>query len=175
VCNSKIHYPFLSTSLRLLREHACRSSVMSTTTSMPMDSRSSSPTTPESSDGHHPVTLHHDHNLSTWYNSIRPRKTFSEIGVWDNEPMRSGINKPDSERMLQLDDLIDEHAYEEYVLKRFSCPIAVVDVLYTLVQFGLFCTRIFPCSASSHSRLFETGCNPPDRRQLCIYCASSFT
>jgi len=27
--------------------------------------------------------------------------------------MRSGMNKPDSERMLQLDDLIDEHAYED--------------------------------------------------------------
>ncbi|KAG2153713.1 uncharacterized protein EDB93DRAFT_1270603 [Suillus bovinus] len=77
-----------------------------------MDSRSSSPTTPESSDGHHPVALHHDHNLSTWYNSIRPRKTFSEIGIWD-ESMRSVMNKPDNERMLQLDDLIDEQAYED--------------------------------------------------------------
>ncbi|KAG2037407.1 hypothetical protein BDR03DRAFT_1010671 [Suillus americanus] len=86
---------------------------MSTTTVTAMDSRSSSPTTPESSDGHHPVTLHHDHNLSAWYNSIRPRKTFPEIGVWDNEPMRSVMNKPDTERMLQLDDLIDEHAYED--------------------------------------------------------------
>ncbi|KAG2342479.1 hypothetical protein BDR05DRAFT_983249 [Suillus weaverae] len=78
-----------------------------------MDSRSSSPATPESSDGHHPVTLHHDHNLSAWYSSIRPRKTFSDIGVWDNESMRSVMNKPDDERMLQLDDLIDEHAYED--------------------------------------------------------------
>jgi hypothetical protein len=43
------------------------------------------------------------------------------------------MNKPDNERMLQLDDLIDEHAYEEYVLKRFSFLIAVVDVSYTLV------------------------------------------
>lgn len=86
---------------------------MSTTTVAAMGSRSSSPATPESSDGHHPVTLHHDHNLSAWYNSIRPRKTFSEIGVWDNESMRSVMNKPDNERMLQLDDLIDEHAYED--------------------------------------------------------------
>lgn len=106
---------------------------MSTTTVAAMGSRSSSPATPESSDGHHPVTLHHDHNLSAWYNSIRPRKTFSEIGVWDNESMRSVMNKPDNERMLQLDDLIDEHAYEEYVLKRFSFLIAVVDVSYTPV------------------------------------------
>ncbi|KAG1808356.1 hypothetical protein EV424DRAFT_204819 [Suillus variegatus] len=86
---------------------------MSTTTATAMDSRSSSPTTPESSDSHHPVTLHHDHNLSAWYNSIRPRKTFSEIGVLDNESMRSVMNKPDNERMLQLNDLIDEHAYED--------------------------------------------------------------
>ncbi|KAG2361423.1 hypothetical protein BDR07DRAFT_1409704 [Suillus spraguei] len=86
---------------------------MSTTAITAMDSRSSSPTTPESSDGHHPVTLHHDHNLSAWYNSIRPRKTFSEIGIWDNESMRNVMNKSDNERMLQLDDLIDEHAYED--------------------------------------------------------------
>ncbi|KAG0698126.1 hypothetical protein DFH29DRAFT_984006 [Suillus ampliporus] len=86
---------------------------MSTTTITTMDSRSSSPATPESSDGHHPVTLHHDHDLSAWYNSIRPRKTISEIGVWDNESMYSVTNKPDNENMLQLDDLIDEHAYED--------------------------------------------------------------
>ncbi|KAG1746129.1 hypothetical protein EDB19DRAFT_378703 [Suillus lakei] len=86
---------------------------MSTTAVTAMDSRSSSPATPESSDGHHPVTLHHDHNLSAWYNSIRPRKTMSEIGAWDNESMRNVMNKPENERMLQLDDLIDEHAYED--------------------------------------------------------------
>ncbi|KAG1731495.1 uncharacterized protein EDB91DRAFT_721132 [Suillus paluster] len=84
---------------------------MSTTV---MDSRSSSPATPESSDGTHPVVLHHDHDLlSAWYHSIRPRKTISEIGVWDNESLHSVTNKPDNENMLQLDDLIDEHAYED--------------------------------------------------------------
>jgi hypothetical protein len=89
---------------------------MSTTTVTTMDSRSPSPATPENSDGSHPVAIHHGHDLSAWYQSIRPRKTISEAGLWESEAIRSVMGKPDNVRMLQLDDLIDEHAYEEYVI-----------------------------------------------------------
>lgn len=89
---------------------------MSTTTVTTIDSRPSSPATPENSDGSHPVAIHHGHDLSSWYQSICPKKTISEIGFWESEAIHSLMSKPDNERMLQLDDLIDEHAYDEYVV-----------------------------------------------------------
>jgi len=94
-----------------------------------MDSRSSSPATPENSDVSHPVAIHHCHDLSTWYQSIRPKKAISDIGVWESEAVRSVMNKPDSERMLQLDDLIDEHAYDEYVILRSPvCSFSLISL-----------------------------------------------
>lgn len=39
------------------------------------------------------------------------------------------MNKPDSERMLQLDDLIDEHAYDEYVILRSPvCSFSLISL-----------------------------------------------
>lgn len=83
------------------------SSPMSTTTAT-MDSRSSSPKTPETSDVHHNVTIHNE--LPSWYRPLPIAKDASPIGVCDGDPFQ----KPDDERMLQLDDIIQEHAYDEY-------------------------------------------------------------
>ncbi|KAH7925511.1 hypothetical protein BV22DRAFT_1010998 [Leucogyrophana mollusca] len=87
---------------------------MSTSTTATVDSRSSSPTTPESSDGLHRVAIHHDHELSSWYNSIRPGKVLSEMGSWDSDPLSNSPAKAGDARMLQLADLIEDHAYDEY-------------------------------------------------------------
>ncbi|KAF8432917.1 hypothetical protein L210DRAFT_3710267 [Boletus edulis BED1] len=67
---------------------------MSTTTSATMESRSSSPKTPETSDVPHTVTIRGE--LPSWY-------------IWDGDPFRT----PDDERMLQLDDIIQEHVYDD--------------------------------------------------------------
>lgn len=116
---------------------------MSTTTATTIDSRSSSPTTPDNSDGSRPVAIHHAHDLSAWYQSIRPRKTLSEIGVWESETVHSVMNKPDNEKMLQLDDLINVHAYEEYVISR--SPVRSSSLTW---HFPIFSS---PCSTTECS------------------------
>ncbi|KAH0827862.1 hypothetical protein J3R83DRAFT_3489 [Lanmaoa asiatica] len=80
---------------------------MSTTTAAMMDSRSSSPETPETSDDPNNVTIHNE--LPTWYRPLPIAKNMSAIEVWDGDP----FEKPDDERMLQLDDIIQEHAYDD--------------------------------------------------------------
>ena len=72
-----------------------------------MDSRSSSPETPETSDVPRNVTIHGE--LPSWYRPLHSVKDVSAITVWDGDPQ-----KPDDERMLQLDDILQEHAYDEY-------------------------------------------------------------
>ncbi|KAF9227355.1 hypothetical protein BS17DRAFT_747806 [Gyrodon lividus] len=86
---------------------------MSTTTAATMDSRSSSPETPETSDGPHNVAIHNDRELPTWYHASRPGKNISVIGAWDGDAPFVTLQKPEVERMLQLDDLIEEHAYDD--------------------------------------------------------------
>ncbi|KIJ67780.1 hypothetical protein HYDPIDRAFT_107274 [Hydnomerulius pinastri MD-312] len=76
-----------------------------------MDSRSSSPETPETSDGPHNVVIHNE--LPSWFHALRPGKNISVIGVWDGESPLGVLEKPEDERMLQLDDLIEEHAYDD--------------------------------------------------------------
>jgi hypothetical protein len=77
---------------------------MSPTTAAAMDSRSSSPETPETSDVPHNVTIHNE--PPSWYIA----KDVSAITVWDGDPFQ----KLDDERMLKLDDILQEHAYDEY-------------------------------------------------------------
>ncbi|EGO00107.1 hypothetical protein SERLA73DRAFT_107088 [Serpula lacrymans var. lacrymans S7.3] len=87
---------------------------MSSSPTAAMDSRSSSPATPDSPDGIHPVAIHHDNEFSSWYHSLRPGKSFPELSAWDEASHCLAVAKSEEERMLQLDDLIDEHAYDEY-------------------------------------------------------------
>lgn len=90
---------------RCARRSCSPSPSMSMTTAVTMDSRSSSPETPETSDVPNNVTIHNE--LPSWYHPLPISKN---IGVWDGDPCQ----KPDNERMLQLDDIIQEHAYDEY-------------------------------------------------------------
>ncbi|KAG8213932.1 hypothetical protein J3R82DRAFT_10678, partial [Butyriboletus roseoflavus] len=89
---------------------------MSTTTAETMDSRSSSPETPETSDVPHNVTIHNE--LPSWYRPLPIAKNTSTIGVWDGDPFQ----KLDGEHMLQLDDIIQEHAYDDS-----ACPGVVIS------------------------------------------------
>ncbi|KAH7888695.1 hypothetical protein F5I97DRAFT_1804144 [Phlebopus sp. FC_14] len=94
---------------------------MSMTTAATMeDSRSSSPETPETSDGPHKVAIHNE--LPSWYHSLSPGKNITVIGTWDNESSRRTLEKPDDEYMLQLGDLIEEHAYDESALSGKESP-----------------------------------------------------
>ncbi|KAF8122340.1 hypothetical protein EV363DRAFT_1555532 [Boletus edulis] len=72
-----------------------------------MESRSSSPKTPETSDVPHTVTIRGE--LPSWYSPLPIAKGASAITVWDGDPFRT----PDDERMLQLDDIIQEHVYDD--------------------------------------------------------------
>ncbi|KAF8554201.1 hypothetical protein OG21DRAFT_1509215 [Imleria badia] len=72
-----------------------------------MDSRSSSPETPETSDVPNNVAIHGE--LPSWYSTLPLAKDVSAITAWDGEP----FHKPDDDRMLQLDDIIQEHAYDD--------------------------------------------------------------
>ena len=84
-----------------------------------MDSRSSSPETPETSDAPNNVTIHH--SPPSWYIA----KDVSAISVWDGDPFQ----KPDDEHMLKLDDIIQEHAYDEY-----AHPCVSLSPAYTGLQ-----------------------------------------
>ena len=92
---------------------------MSTSTTAAMDSRSSSPATPDSSDGIHPITIHRDHEFNPWYHSGHSGRNISELNTWDDATHCVAPAKPEEERMLELDDLIDEHAYDEYGRESF--------------------------------------------------------
>ena len=83
-----------------------------------MDTRSSSPETPETSDVPHNVTIQGE--LPSWYSSLPISKDVSTAAVWDGDPFQ----KPDDERMLQLDDIIQEHAYDEYASPCVSLSLA---------------------------------------------------
>lgn len=78
-------------------------------------SRSSSPQTPDVLEEPHNVAIHND--LPSWCHTLRPlqARTIPVMGAWDNEEPHPTLEKPDVERMLELNDLIEEHAYEECV------------------------------------------------------------
>jgi len=71
-------------------------------------SRSSSPQTPDVLEEPRNVAIHND--LPSWCHTAIPA-----MGAWDIEEPHPTIQKPDGERMLELNDLIEEHAYEECV------------------------------------------------------------
>lgn len=81
-----------------------------------MDSRSSSPETPETSDVPRNVTIHNE--LPSWCSSL-PIATDVSTLSWDGVQFQ----KPDDERMLKLDDIIQKNAYDECAYPRvFLAP-----------------------------------------------------
>ncbi|EIW83060.1 hypothetical protein CONPUDRAFT_152105 [Coniophora puteana RWD-64-598 SS2] len=86
---------------------------MSSSTAATMDSRPSSPATPESSDGLHPVAIHNDSDLSSWFKSVSPPSNVTDLGLWDTDLSSFAFSKRSDHQMLQLNDVIDEHAYDD--------------------------------------------------------------
>ncbi|KAL4073911.1 hypothetical protein V8B97DRAFT_2021472 [Scleroderma yunnanense] len=78
-----------------------------------MASRSSSPQTPDILDEPHHVAIHND--LPSWCHTLRPlqAKAIPVTGAWDSEEPQHTLEKPGDERMLELNDLIEEHAYDD--------------------------------------------------------------
>jgi hypothetical protein len=111
--------------------HPFCSSAMSSSSATATASRSPSPLTPESSDSLEQVAVHNDFELSSWYHSLRNGKSFTNQAPWDSPlPTYSDPAKTSDEHMLCFNDLIDEHAYDEYAHSQcltllFNKPISL--------------------------------------------------
>jgi hypothetical protein len=113
-----------------------------------MDSRSSSPETPETpetSDGPCNVAIHNDRELPSWYHALHLGKNVSVVGAPDGDVPLVTLQKPEVERMLQLDDLIEEHAYDEYA---YTIPSSSFNLSPTCVILPALHARVsqpLPC------------------------------
>lgn len=77
-------------------------------------SRSPSPLTPEGTEFIDPIAIQSDLDLNSWYQSMDPNKPQAS---WLIEPtLYSPSKKLEDDQMLRLDDIIEQHAYDEYVL-----------------------------------------------------------
>jgi hypothetical protein len=86
-------------------------------------SRSPSPVTPEAFDSLDPVAIHSDLDLAnSWYlSAMHPVKPMDSQPQWDIEQADFiAPGKSENDHMLHLDDLIEQHAYEECVFHFFS-------------------------------------------------------
>jgi hypothetical protein len=91
---------------------------MSSSSATATASRSPSPATPETSDcsSYNPVAIQNGFELSPWYHSPHPEKPASNGIAWDHDGApHIAVEKGEEQPMLQFDDLIEEHAYDEYV------------------------------------------------------------
>ncbi|PPQ68038.1 hypothetical protein CVT25_014499 [Psilocybe cyanescens] len=95
---------------------------MSTTSTTTPGSRSSSPLTPEPSESPEPVTIQGELDLtSSWYLSMQAKST---ISPWASEPsVYAPPHKSEEEQMLRLDDLIEQHAYEDSPSSGFNSSL----------------------------------------------------
>ncbi|KAF8414748.1 chitin synthase-domain-containing protein [Boletus edulis BED1] len=106
-CRLPSHQPQQHPPLASRSPSACAKYWDQATTGALQRSRSSSPKTPETSDVPHIVTIRGE--LPSWYGPLPIAKGASAITVWDGDPFRT----TDDERMLQLDDIIQEHVYDD--------------------------------------------------------------
>ncbi|EPQ57192.1 hypothetical protein GLOTRDRAFT_73813 [Gloeophyllum trabeum ATCC 11539] len=86
---------------------------MSASSATAAGSRSPSPATPEASDGPEPLVVRDDTDLNSWRDSLSNGTT----AAWESD---SGLypdsSKREDERILSLNDLIHNHAYDEQSL-----------------------------------------------------------
>jgi hypothetical protein len=83
-------------------------------------SRSSSPVTPEPSDSLESVAVRSGFDRSnSWYiPTMHQLKSADSQSLWDIDTADFiSQTKTEDQQMLRLDDLIEQHAYEEYVLQ----------------------------------------------------------
>lgn len=85
---------------------------MDSTSSTTQPSRSPSPSTPESH-ALDPITIQAELDLSSsWYLS-GVRTTKGNVPPWVLDPVCTPQHKTEDDQMLRLDELIEDHAYEE--------------------------------------------------------------
>lgn len=83
---------------------------MDSTSSTTQPSRSPSPSTPESSGALDPISIQSELDLtSSWYLSGMHTTKENVLPLVSD----SGQHKSEDDRMLRLDELIEDHAYEE--------------------------------------------------------------
>ncbi|KAK0225863.1 hypothetical protein IW262DRAFT_1358260 [Armillaria fumosa] len=88
-------------------------------------SRSPSPHTPDSSDSLEHVA-HHDLGLSSWYNTEHDKSAYLQ-SLWETDPMFHGQPKCEDDNMLQLDDLIESHAYDDSPSLSIEPPFSIIS------------------------------------------------
>ncbi|KAF4621321.1 hypothetical protein D9613_000481 [Agrocybe pediades] len=101
---------------------------MSVSSSTAQDSRSPSPATPEASDPIDPVAVHGDTDLApSWYHPMPPEKT--HVTPWPSDPSiyTTPHKSEEEESMLRLDDLIEEHAYDDTPSSAFSANLGYLS------------------------------------------------
>jgi hypothetical protein len=83
---------------------------MDSTSSTTQPSRSPSPSTPEPFDALDPITIQSELDLtSSWYLSSM-HTTKDNVLPWVLDPLQ---HKTEDDQMLPLDELIEQHAYDE--------------------------------------------------------------
>lgn len=87
---------------------------MDSTSSTTQPSRSPSPSTPDPSHVLDPITIQSELNVtSSWYFSGMRHTTKDNVPPWLSDPVYTPQHKTEDDQMLRLDELIEEHAYEE--------------------------------------------------------------
>ncbi|TFK44341.1 hypothetical protein BDQ12DRAFT_593514 [Crucibulum laeve] len=84
---------------------------MSSSSTTATGSRSPSPLTPEASDSLDPVAIQCDDDISSWY-SMNPAK--GPHAQWIDQSLYMPSHKSEDDQMLRLDELLEQHAYDEY-------------------------------------------------------------
>lgn len=86
---------------------------MDSTSSTTQLSRSPSPSTPEPSDVLDPISIQSELDLtSSWYLSGMHTAKDS-VSPWVSDPVYTLQHKTEDDQMLRLDELIEDHAYNE--------------------------------------------------------------
>jgi hypothetical protein len=103
---------------------------MSASSTTATGSRSPSPLTPEASDSLEPIAIQSDLDLSSpWYRSMHSHPTKMPVLPWPSDPsVYTTPHKSEEEQMLRLEELIERHAYDEYVSTLFHCPQTCLTV-----------------------------------------------
>ncbi|GLB37660.1 putative ig-like, plexins, transcription factors [Lyophyllum shimeji] len=90
-------------------------------------SRSSSPSTPEAFDSLDPIAIHSDFELShSWYlSAAQQHKPLGTHAPWDmNTSEFVTPRKAEDDPMLHLDELIEQHAYDDSPASNLNSPLA---------------------------------------------------
>jgi hypothetical protein len=94
---------------------------MDSTSSTTQPSRSQSPSTPEPFAALDSISIRSELDLTSWYLSGMHTINDNALPLVVSDLPQ---HKTEDDRMLRLDELIEDHAYEEYVFTSLSKPIS---------------------------------------------------